>query len=321
MKFVAVLSGECVELSLAELGAHVEAQGSGFKVCDRADRVVVFEADDGVDFSGIALAHEVCLFFGNHLDDVDTAMLDGKVKVRGRKVGRDVSLSVSDVEKKVGKRLCDNGIKVDFSSGCVARVYVTSDKCYFGKVVCTIDKKALQARDAKFRPYFAAGTINAIYARSFVNLLRCSEGDLVADPFCGSGAFLIEAGLMGMDVFGCDISKKHIEGALKNLSHYGVERCEVVVMDALDCGCLKKKFDGVVCDLPWGKSTVMKYGKEELVRGFMGILPKILKRGKYAVVACDMPELWHPPELKLVDKFEIYVHRSAKRYVWVFQNV
>lgn len=320
MKFVAVLSGECVELSLAELGAYVEAQGSGFKVCDRVERVVVFEADEAVDFSGIALAHEVCLFFGYDVCDVDTAILDGKVKVRGRKIGRDVCLSVSDVEKKVGKRLCDNGIKVDFSSGCVVRVYVCGDKCYFGKVVWSADKKGLAARDAKFRPYFAAGTINAIYARSFVNLLRCSKGDVVADPFCGSGAFLIEAGLMGMDVFGCDICRKHVLGAFLNLSHYGVSNYEVAVMDALDWECLKKKFDGVVCDLPWGKSTIVKYGKEELARRFMKVLPKILKKKKFAVIACDMPKLWHPPELKLISRFELYVHRSAKRYVWVFQR-
>ncbi len=320
MKYVAILSGECAGLSLAELGAYVDARGSRFKVHDRADRVVVFEAGDGIDFSGLALVHEVCLFFGYRSDDVDTAKLDGKVKVRGRKIGMNISLSVSAIEKKVGKILCDNSIRIDFSSTCVVRIYVAKDKSYFGKVVCTIDKKALQARDAKFRPYFAAGTINAIYARSFVNLLHCSKGAVVADPFCGSGAFLIEAGLMGMDVFGFDISKKHIEGALKNLSHYGVERCEVVMMDALDSGCLKKKFDGVVCDLPWGKSTVMKYDKEELVRGFMKVLPKILKKKKFAVIACDVPELWHPPELKLISRFELYVHRSAKRYVWVFQR-
>ena len=320
LKFVCVLSGECVELSLAELRAYICAQGSFFEVFERDDRVVVFRARDDVDFSGLALVREVCLFFGDEVASVDCAKLCGKVKVRGKKIGGGGFCGVADVERKVGKRLYDSGFKVDFSSDCVVRVYVTENKCFFGKVVCSIDKKGLRGRDAKHRPYFACGTLNAVDARAFVNLLRCSKGDRILDPFCGSGAFLVEAGLLGIDVFGCDICVKHVFWGRRNLLHYGVARSKLFLMDALDTGCLKKKFDGVVCDLPWGKSTVMKDDKEKVYRGFMRVLPKVLKKGKYAVVACDVAELWCPAELKLVERFEIYVHRSANRYVYVFQR-
>ena len=321
MKFVCVLFGECVELSLAELRAYVGGQGSFFDVVERDGRVVVFRARNDADFSGLALVHEVCLFFGDDVSSVDCAKLRCKVKVRGKKIGGGGFCSVAEVERKVGKRLCDNGVKVDFSSDCVVRVYVTEKKCFFGNVVWSVDKKALQGRDAKHRPYFACGTLNAVDARGFVNLLRCVSGDRILDPFCGSGAFLVEAGQLGMDVFGCDICAKHVFGARRNLLHYGVARQWVFLMDALDVDCLRKKFDGVVCDLPWGKSTVMKYDKEKVYRGFMEVLPKVLKKGKYAVVACDEAELWCSRELKLVEKFEIYVHRSASRYVYVFRRV
>ncbi len=320
MKFVCVLWGGCAELSLAELRACVCAQGSFFEVVLRDGRVVVFRARHDVDFSGLALLNEVCLFFGDDVSSVDCAKLNCNVKVRGKKVGSSVSFSVAEVERKVGKRLYDSGVKVDFSSDCVVRVYVTEKKCYFGKVVCSIDKKGLRARDAKMRPYFECGTLNAVDARAFVNLLRCGRRDMVLDPFCGSGAFLIEAGILGMDVFGCDIVGAHVSGARRNLLHYGVAEGKVILMDALDAECLCVKFDGVVCDLPWGKSTVIKSGKDEVYRGFMGVLPKILKKGKYAVIACDVGGLWYPAELKLVEMFEIYVHRSANRYVYVFMR-
>ncbi len=315
-----MLSGKCVELSLAELRAYVCAQGSFFEVFERDGRVVVFRARHDVDFSGLALVHEVCLFFGDEVRSVDCAKLRDKVKVRGKKIGGGGFCGVAEVERKVGEWLHDCKIKVDFSSDCVVRVYVTENKCFFGKVLCSVDKRGLRGRDAKHRPYFACGTLNAVDARAFVNLLRCSKGDRVLDPFCGSGAFLVEAGILGMDVFGCDIALAHVFGGRRNLLHYGVAEGKVFLMDALGTGCLKKKFDGVVCDLPWGKSTVMKYDKEKVYRGFMRVLPKVLKKGKYAVVACDVAELWYSAELKLVDRFEIYVHRSANRYVYVFQR-
>ncbi len=320
LKFVCVLFGDCVELSLAELRAYVCAQGSFFEVVLREDRVVVFRARQDVDFSGLALVREVCLFFGDDVCSVDCANLCSNVKVRGKKIGGGGFCAVAEVERKVGKMLYDSGVKVDFSSDCVVRIYVCEKKCFFGKVVCSIDKKGLQGRDAKHRPYFACGTLNAVDARGFVNLLRCSKGDRVLDPFCGSGAFLVEAGLLGMDVFGCDIIGAHVFGARKNLFHYGVADGKFFLMDALDAGCLRRKFDGVVCDLPWGKSTVMKDDKEKTYRGFMKVLPNILKKGKYAVVACDVAELWCPRELKLVERFEIFVHRSANRYVYVFRR-
>ncbi|MFH1432457.1 MAG: N-6 DNA methylase [archaeon] len=320
MDYVALLSGECIEFSLAELSAYLEARGSRFKVKDRDERVVVFEADKGVDFSMLALTHEVSLFFGYTVDDVNTKMLDNRVNVRAMKFFKGGPLSSEAIERKVGKRLQDNGIKVDFSSGCVVRIHITKDKCYFGKVACLIDRKGIRKRDAKLRPYFMTGSINAIYARAFVNLARGIEGRLIGDPFCGSGAFLIEAGLMGMKVFGCDIAKEHVSGCIANLAHYGVDEADVRVMDALAVPGIRIKFDAVVSDLPWGKSTFLKYDKNELYRRFMEILPRILKKGRYAVVAGDAPQSWHPPELQLVSSFELYVHKSAKRYVSVFRN-
>lgn len=320
MDYVALLSGECIEFSLAELSAYLEARGSRFKIKDKSDRVVVFEADKDVDFSMLALTHEVSLFFGYDVDDVDTGMLENRVNVRAMKFFRGGDLSSGAIEKKVGKRLKDDGIKVDFSSGCLVRIHITKDRCYFGKVVSVIDRKAIRKRDAKYRPYFMTGSINAIYARAFVNLARGIKGRLIGDPFCGSGAFLIEAGLMGMKVFGCDIAEEHVSGCNKNLIHYGVDEADVRVMDALAVPLARIKLDAVVSDLPWGKSTFIKYDKNELYVRFMKNLPRILKKGKYAVISGDAPQLWHPPEMQLVFKFELYVHKSAKRYVSIFRN-
>lgn len=320
MKYIALLCGEHTELSLTELRSYVEARGLKFGIVEKDGRIVVFDTGFDIDFSNLALTHEVSLFFGHKVDDVDVSKLDGNVSVRAVKIDDHASFRSNSLEKAVGGKLHESGRRIDFSSSCVVRIYVTHTKCYYGVLRCAVDRKALRARDAKSRPYLMIGSINAIYARAFVNLMSCAPGDIIADPFCGSGAFLIEAGMMGVEVFGCDISEKHSSGCIRNLSHYGVKRHDVRVMDALDITDLKKRFDGVVTDLPWGKSTLMKYNKDELFRKFMKILPKILEKGKYAVIAGDTPELWYPKKLHLVDRFELYVHRSAKRYVWIFRN-
>jgi len=154
-----------------------------------------------------------------------------------------------------------------------------------------------------------------------VNLMRVTEGD-VCDPFCGSGAFLIEAGVMGFRVAGCETSKKHFFGARRNLNHFGVKKHDIRLMDALTINELNKKFDGIVTDLPWGINTGARYhDKKELYREFMEeILPQILKKGRYAVISCDMKRMHCPPELEPIQKFALKVHENTTRIVRVFRK-
>ena len=321
MRYVARLAGDDFDLALGELSGYVEARGSPSRIIDKSSKAVVFEANEGIDFTEIALVHEVCVFFGYELQDIDTASLGRRVRVEADKIPRHLVTGARDAEKRAGKMLSDNGIKVDFSSPETVMIYLTEKKNYYGKLVLRIDRNKLKMRDPGKRPYNFSGTVNAVHSRAFVNLARVTEGE-VCDPFSGSGAFLLEAGVMGLSVFGCDTSKKHFFGARRNLNHFGVKRYDLRLMDALTIKELNKKFDGIVTDLPWGINTGARYhDKKELYGKFMNeIVPSILKKGRYAVISCDMKRMHCPQELELVQKFALKVHENTTRIVRVFRK-
>ncbi len=71
-------------------------------------------------------------------------------------------------------------------------------------------------------------------ARCMVNLTGMIAGDIVLDPFCGTGGILIEAGVMGARVVGADIDERMVEGTIKNLEYCGVKEYEIFQGDARD---------------------------------------------------------------------------------------
>ena len=261
------------------------------------------------------------MFFGNDVRDIDTGILGKRVRADAKKVPGNAKKSARGAEKEIGIALSKSGIKVDFSSTETVTAYLAENKSYYGMLLCAIDRNKIQMHSPEKRPYNFSGTVNAELSKAFVNLARTTSGE-IADPFCGSGAFLIEAGAMGLSVFGCDTSKKHFYGAMRNLRHFGIRKFDVRLMDALLIREVGRQFDGIVTDLPWGRNTRSRYyNKNELYRKFMKMLPEILKKGRYAVISCDMDELWHPQELRLEGKFELLLRKSLKRHVWVFKRI
>ena len=85
-------------------------------------------------------------------------------------------------------------------------------------------------------------------------LTGVTEGDLVLDPFCGTGGILIEAGIMGARVVGADIDERMVEGTIKNLNYCGVKDYEVFQADAREIE-LPYKVNAIATDPPYGISA------------------------------------------------------------------
>jgi len=58
-------------------------------------------------------------------------------------------------------------------------------------------------------------------ARKFLTV-HSSKGDLVVDPFCGSGTYLAVARSMGREVKGCDIRDDQVEFAKKRVQSMSI---------------------------------------------------------------------------------------------------
>ena len=84
-------------------------------------------------------------------------------------------------------------------------------------------------------------------ARCMANLARVKEGDTVLDPFCGTGGILIEAGLIGCKVIGCDIDWKMKKGTATNLEYAGITDYKTHVVDVRELE-MYEEVDAVVTD-------------------------------------------------------------------------
>lgn len=117
---------------------------------------------------------------------------------------------------------------VQLSSVQVAKNHLLDKGCEF--VLVVNENKITVARtiwvqpfdDYSFRDFGRpnrddkSGMLPPKLARMLINLARTKETKTILDPFCGSGSILMEAGLMGLQATGSDISEKAVEDTHQN---------------------------------------------------------------------------------------------------------
>ncbi|MDG6229531.1 MAG: TRM11 family methyltransferase [Candidatus Thermoplasmatota archaeon] len=206
------------------------------------------------------------------------------------------------------------------------RALITSSNVYVGRLLYTIDRGQFERRKAQHRPFFSPISLHPKVARALVNLSEIQSGQLMYDPFCGTGGILIEAGLIGACLFGSDISAKMIQGAKENLTFYNLNAEQMFSADIGEIHTyLNKSIDAVVTDLPYGKATTTL--GESLtplyLRAFESI-SKVLKPGGKAVLGLPDKTLIKcndtKKHLNLERIYPIPVHRSLTRYFCVFEK-
>ena len=142
------------------------------------------------------------------------------------------------------------------------RVDVVATKVFVGTQI-NVDDLSKQRHFLRFRN---AVTIKTNLAYAMVRCANIKSGDLVVDPFCGSGTILLEA----LDVYrnenitvmGMDVSRRSANGARENALAEGFndDLCQFHCCDARN---FKKHLedesvDAIVSNLPWGVITGSK---------------------------------------------------------------
>ena len=211
-----------------------------------------------------------------------------------------------------------------------------------GKVYCGLLAKKIDydfdLRKAHKRPFPHPSSLHPKVARALVNLSEIKEGEILLDPFCGTGGFLIEAGLMNIKSIGYDINKIMIKGCKDNLEYFKIQNFKIFHKNALK---IFHRFDCAVTDLPYGLNSNAMTGYEKdwkrfrlnkkiqtknFVRDlekfylkFLKNLRKGLKNGRKAVIV--FPSYVNYKRLLKQSKFKIefelsnYVHRSLTRKI------
>ena len=168
------------------------------------------------------------------------------------------------------------------------------------------------------RPYFSPIGIHPRIARAMINLSNCNENESLIDPFCGTGGILIEGADMGLNVIGIDFKEKMIEFSKGNLKHYGFEGV-LIESDFKEINNLN--FNSIVCDPPYGiASTTGGENITELMKRALDTFQKKMKKGQRLVLAVSNPEIIKNKNLKLIHKFEWYIHKSLTRNIMVLEK-
>ena len=84
------------------------------------------------------------------------------------------------------------------------RAILSEDRCYFGRVLFHLDRSSYDERNPGKRDFFHPGVMMPRMARTLVNLSCAQAGDVLLDPFCGTGGILIESSLLGVRTIGSD---------------------------------------------------------------------------------------------------------------------
>jgi tRNA (guanine10-N2)-dimethyltransferase len=315
MRYIFELSGEHPEIPFAEL----ECIGT---IISRDTQTAVVETEDPESGHRLAYTHFVMEWLGECRPEyarIKEMVQSCAITVTGTYAARvkkmqdtDIPDSQLDLEKLVGS--CIQG-KVSLQDPeDVYRLILTADRCYFGRVMYAIDRGSFGYRNPMRRAFFHPGVMMPILARGLVNLAQVKEGDLLFDPFCGTGGVLLEGEIVGADVLGSDMDLAMLGGCGENLPG-----AQLFQADATRLPLCDNTIDAVVTDLPYGQSVcIMAESMEHLYSRSLSEIRRILKPGGRAVVVThvDIDDL-AAENFSIIGSYRQRVHKSLTRRILV----
>ncbi|HDO41392.1 MAG TPA: hypothetical protein ENH03_00630 [Candidatus Bathyarchaeota archaeon] len=343
-KIFFLVSGENPTLPFSEIESILKAEGYGYRVLKKFTQLLRIEADvscvNAVKFRS-ALARAGCLEIFNckaaideilaNVEKIDvTEFLDegDSFVVRVTRVrGASPSISCFALERKIGGIIFNRAKcgKVNLRNPDKTFFGVLTDNMFFfGLKLAEIEHKDLWRRRPRKRVFFHPAALTPKIARCMVNLAQSKAGDLVLDPFRGTGSLLIEAGLMGCRVMGFDVKRHMAEGSLKNLRFFGVEPEWLAVADARRPPLATGSIDRIVTDPPYGTAaSTLGFPVRELIESFFSAATNILRgEGMICIAApktIKIHEIGPKYGFKHLESHFIYVHRRLTREIAVFK--
>ncbi len=337
------LSGEHDELPFSELTAVLEAEGYSFQILERLDQVARLRVSKkSVDaVKRRAALTRVCtleLFCCEaKIPSIIKALKSARVQtilskkdsfvIRVRHV-KEYSPTINgmDLERTLGGVLLEivPSAKVDLHRPSKVFLGVlTNEKFVFGVKLAEIPAKPFVERRPRKKPFFHPSAMQAKLARCMVNLAEPKAGDLVLDPFCGTGGMLIEASLIGCRTVGLEVQRRMARGTLRNMKHLNTKPEGIILGDARSLPL--KKTDCVVTDPPYGiSSTTLKRTTKELVEQLLSAVSDLLPIGGRICIASPktlkIGQLGKAFGYQHIESHLVYVHRSLTREIAVFEK-
>ncbi len=339
MKIFFLLSGEHATLPKAEAIAALEAIEGKFEVREERDQILLVETDSIRDLHRrLAMSHAIFrLLCESEAEEEKIINAIEKLNLRfstsfavrmKRVKNYSRHIATMALERKIAEMINNKTrAKIDLTSPKNLFYGILSEgKFIFGKLLREVNRSQYERRRPHLRPFFHPGAMLPRNCRAIVNLARAKKGERFVDPFCGTGGFLIEAGLLGARVYGCDVDYGMVKGCEKNLLHYGIKDFSLALKDARE---LQREyrdfFDALAADLPYGISSSAKGVKlEELYRASLESFHEILKPRKYACVISPLKipleQLSQEAGFEIVEIHLERIHKSLTRKIAVLRK-
>ena len=131
---------------------------------------------------------------------------------------------------------------------------------------------------------------------------------------------LIEAGLMGMRATGTDSDPEMIEGARRNMEHYGVDG-DLMLMD-IDGIRNLKGMDAVSTDPPYGRSSTTNREPIDILykRAFRAIADVLDQGKRMSVILPDERFVGMATDFRVLERYSVRVHRSLTRHFYLLER-
>ncbi|MFQ5980649.1 MAG: DNA methyltransferase [Candidatus Heimdallarchaeota archaeon] len=199
--------------------------------------------------------------------------------------------------------------------------FLTSTGVVLSKRLATANRTAIRERRPSKRAFFHPSAMGTILARCIVNLALPKEGDILVDPFAGSGGFLIEADEMNLQVIGIEKNRGQLWGLKKNLRAHGHGLAGGILGDARYPPFRPGAVACIATDPPYGiasstEGVVIETLLENMLKNWKPIV-----RGRLVIClprTIPIVEIakrvgWYPIEI-----YYWLVHRSLTRQITVF---
>ncbi|MFP4119114.1 MAG: hypothetical protein ACLFTH_03605 [Candidatus Woesearchaeota archaeon] len=157
-------------------------------------------------------------------------------------------------------------------------------------------------------------SMNPRIARAMINLSGASS---FLDPFCGVGGFLLEGGLLGLNVAGGDISPDMVSKAKDNLKRFGLD----IPVSLCDARSWDLPVEAIISDLPYGRNSPVSESLDLLYESFFSKAASITDRLIIGSLA-DFPleNLLDTDNWQVSCHFDIYIHKSMVRRISVIEK-
>jgi tRNA (guanine10-N2)-dimethyltransferase len=339
-----LLSGEHESLPVSEAKAILEAEGYTYKTIEKLDQVLRLETDiNCVEIlKRRAALTRLCaqeLFtcearMASIIKTVKATKLDQVLRENETFVVRvkhvktySSNINGMTLEQKLGELILQGTRQTKVKLKNPGKAFIgilTNQRFIFGQKLIDIPARPFVLRRPRKRPFFHPSAMQPKLARCMVNLAQPRAGDVLLDPFCGTGTMLIEASLINCQAVGADVQRRMARGTLKNMAHFKTKPLGVIIADARNPPI--SKADCVVTDPPYGtSSTTLKRTREQIFREVLVAVHGLLKPGRRICIAAPkklkVASLGTSLGHKHLESHFVYVHRSLTREIAVFEKV